>query len=152
MFKKHFLFACLPFFLSACLSMDTVTSLAEPQYQVVFDEKPAITQETVFADGYEIGKVLSQKLVAKDRVVTTVSIKRDHTNMMQRNTVFYVTGGHLELDQVGEDSTPLKTDESVLGFTSKASLLAFKFKNKFKNVAEEAFNKAQKLLIDTVGN
>lgn len=129
------------------LTMENVKDIAllNKMYYVIFEEKPELATQEVYASGLEIGKISSQKPSADGMVVAKISVENEHADLIRENVVFYVSEGKLTLDTVGENGNPLSEGAKILGFTGKTSLVWFKTKNKVKNISNAAVNKAQEL-------
>lgn len=140
------------FFLSlvaGCSNMkvDALKELAvlSTVYNVVFEDKPALDSDKVYARGFEIGSILSQELADNGRVVIKISVDNEHKKLMTENAVFYADEGRLEYDTVGESGKNLQEGAKILGFTGKTGLYWFKTKNKFNDLSGAALQQAQEL-------
>ncbi|MDM8525619.1 hypothetical protein QUF80_19795 [Desulfococcaceae bacterium HSG8] len=114
-------------------------------YYVVFEDKPEIVNEGVFANNFEIGRISSQKPGSEDMVIVTMSVQNENNHLMTDNVIFYVSDGRLTYDTVGDSGNPLQEGAKILGFTGKTGLYWFKTKNKIKNISGAAIDKAQEL-------
>jgi len=130
----------------ATLTPDVVKEIIlDKTYNIVFEDKPDILKNEVYANGIEIGKVVDKTLASNNMVVVKISVKSEYNDLMKDNVVFFVSDGRLEYDKVGEEGKPLAEGAKILGFTGKPSLYIFKTKSKVKNLAGDAMNKAEEL-------
>jgi len=118
-------------------------------YYVVFEDRPVILNEKVFSEGFEIGKIESQKLKQADNgsmmIILEISIEKEYENLMKDNVVFYVDNGKLVYDTIGDTGEPLSRKSKILGFKGKTAWYIFKAKNKLKNLSEITVKKAEEL-------
>lgn len=121
-------------------------------YYVVFEDKPNVTNEGVYANDFEIGKIASQKPGSEEMVIITISVQNEHNHLMKDNVVFYVANGRLEYDTVGDTGTPLSEGAKMLGFSGKTALYFFKTKYTIKNISNTAVDKAEELYNRVMGN
>jgi len=136
----------------ASLTPDVVKEIIlDKTYNIVFEDKPDILKNEVYANGIEIGKVVDKTLASNNMVVVKISVKNEYDALMKDNVVFFVSDGRLEYDKVGEEGKPLAEGAKILGFTGKTSLYIFKTKSKVKNLAGDAMNKAEELYNNAFG-
>lgn len=137
----------------ASLTMDNVKAIPvfQKTYYVVFEDKPEIADEGVYASEFKIGKVSSQEPGPEGMVIAKIAVQNEHADLIRDNVVFYISEGKMTLETVGENGKPLEEGAKILGFTGRASLTWFKTKNAVSNISNAAFNKAEKLYNRVVG-
>jgi len=118
---------------------------SSPVYYVLFEEKPDLDDQLVYARGIQIGRIMSDALGESDVVEVKVSITKKYSDRIKENVVFVVDDGKLELDAIGETGAPLPENSRILGFESTTALAWFKTKNKFKEISDQASNKLDEL-------
>jgi hypothetical protein len=130
----------------ASLTPDVVQDMVlDKTYNVIFEDKPDILKNEVYANNVEIGKIVDKTLSSNNMVVVRISVKNEFDDLMTNNVVFYVSDGRLEYDTVGEAGKPLAEGAKILGFGGKPSLYLFKTKTKLIDISGAAVNKAEEL-------
>ncbi|ETR73792.1 MAG: hypothetical protein OMM_00686 [Candidatus Magnetoglobus multicellularis str. Araruama] len=92
-------------------------------FYVVFEDKPDLKQNDIYSNGFKIGKVLSQELNDKNKVIVKITIDRNRSQLIKSNTIFYVSEGLLEYETDDDEGKRIKEGSTLLGFSGKGKML-----------------------------
>jgi hypothetical protein len=139
--KRACIFAALmTLLLSGCM-----TSSQDPVYSVMFEEAPRLFDAGVYFQGERIGEIRSNQsgpaLVHK----VTISVPESARQMVKTSTAFIVSAGRLNLIQLTPHGEPLPLGSAVLGFQSRAALIAFRLKHLMQPLPAAAMQEAARL-------
>ena len=114
-------------------------------FYVMFKDNPNITSNAVYADGDEIGAIISQKTGFGNIYEVEISVGNQQMDKMRDDAVFCVSKGRLERHTVQGGGALLPRETPILGFNSSFSLSWYKTKNALKNISMEASKDAREL-------
>jgi len=92
-------------------------------FYVVFEDKPDLKENDIYSNGFKIGKVLSQELNDKNKVIVKIAIDGKRSQLIKSNTIFYVSEGLLEYETDVDEGKQIKEGSTLLGFSGKGEML-----------------------------
>ncbi len=101
----------------------------DPVYFVMFESAPQIFDPGVYFQGEKIGDVVSEQTGDSLIHKVTISVPARYRELIQTRTVFFVSSGRLQGASVAAYGEPLALGSPILGFRSKAAMIAFRLKN-----------------------
>ena len=114
-------------------------------YVVVFNDRPMLTETTVYLKGQPIGTIMPQETHANGVTTLQIAIEAAYRDLMRTNAVFYISSGKLYYAALKNFGDPLPPKARILGFESKASMVWFKTKHLLKNPVTAAGRQAERL-------
>ncbi|MGM0656455.1 MAG: hypothetical protein ACQETR_14220 [Thermodesulfobacteriota bacterium] len=115
-------------------------------YYVVFEENPNVKNTKIYSKGIEIGKILDQDLSNANKLILTIAINSDYTDLIKSDTLFYADDNSLLLQVSDTDTQALPEKSFILGFASQTKLVWFKAKNTLNDFSTAAQEKIQKII------
>jgi hypothetical protein len=120
-------------------------SSQDPVYFVMFEEAPQLFDSGVYHQGEKIGEIVSQETGPSLAHKVTISVPDQYRDLIQTQTVFFVSSGRLHLAALAAYGEPLALGSPVLGFRSKSAMLAFRVKNLMQPLPAAAGQDAARL-------
>ena len=114
-------------------------------FYVIFNDKPKLTEDKVYARGFVIGEILSQELSPNLKVVLKIQVQAKYAQAITECSAFYAFKGRLIYGDLCQEGKVLSPGSKVLGFTSKQAFLAFKIKHCLEDIATKAREKVEEL-------
>ncbi|MGD8368315.1 MAG: hypothetical protein PVG78_11765 [Desulfobacterales bacterium] len=120
-------------------------SSRDPVYFVMFEEAPRLFDSGVYFQGEKIGEIVARETGPSLAHKVTISVPDRHRDLIQTRTVFFVSAGQLQYAALAAYGEPLPLGSPVLGFTSKAAMIAFRVKNLMQPLPAAAGQDAARL-------
>ena len=117
----------------------------DPVYFVMFEDTPQLFDSGVYFQGEQIGEIVSRQTGPSLVHKVTISVPERHRELIRTQTVFFVSSGRLQHAALAAYGEPLPLGSPVLGFTSKAAMLAFRVKNLMQPLPAAAGQDAARL-------